>query len=155
MGLLHMMNKDRIILVVDDEPISLRMVERLLQQRFKVIAASSGEQALEILSRQEIVLLITDQHMSGITGTELLRRALQMRPDMIGVLLTSANDNETFRDAIMNSGALRVVTKPWDAAKLLQIVETCLEKQQSWLENRRAIDQLKDIRQSLKGINQR
>ena len=98
-----MMNKDRIILVVDDEPISLRMVERLLQQRFTVIAASSGEQALEILSRQEIVLLITDQHMSGITGTELLRRALKMRPDMIGVLLTSANDNETFRDAIIRS----------------------------------------------------
>jgi DNA-binding NtrC family response regulator len=150
-----MMNKDRIILVVDDEPISLRMVERLLQQRYTVIAASSGEQALEILSRQQIVLLITDQHMSGITGTELLRRALQMRPDMIGVLLTSANDNETFRDAIINSGALRVVVKPWDAAKLLQIVETCLEKQKSRLENRRAIDQLKDIRQSLKGINER
>ena len=150
-----MMNRDRIILVVDDEPISLRMVERLLQKRFTVIAASSGEQALEILSRQEIVLLITDQHMSGITGTELLRRALQIRPDMIGVLLTSANDNETFRDAIMNSGASRVVTKPWDPAKLLQIVETCLEKQQSRLENRRAIDQLKDIRQSLKDINQR
>jgi len=150
-----MMNKDRTILVVDDEQISLRMVERLLQKRFTVIAASSGEQALEILNRQEIVLLITDQHMSGITGTELLRRALQIRPDMIGVLLTSANDNETFRDAIIDSGASRVVTKPWDPAKLLQIVETCMEKQQFRLENRRAIDQLKDVRQSLKGINQR
>jgi len=148
-----MTKQERVILVVDDEEINLRMVERLLQRRYRVKTASSGQEALRIIEEEEVAVLITDQCMPGMTGTELLRQGREVRVSMVSILLTSAKDNETFREAIMKSGALRVINKPWEAGKLLQVVESGMEKYEGLEKTKRAMDQLKEVRQSLKGIN--
>ena len=116
-----MLKHTHTILVVDDESTSLLMLEKVLRTSYTVITARSGAEALDVLKREEISLLITDQRMPGMTGTELLRESQSLRPGMVSMLLTSNNDTETFIDAITKAGALRVINKPWDAANLLSI----------------------------------
>src|SRR6185369_9049985 len=93
------------ILAVDDEPINLRMLERLLRDHYRVITASSGEEALEKLKQEEVSLILTDQRMPTMLGTDFLRFTRQTHPDVVRMVVTATNDMETFIDAIKNAGA--------------------------------------------------
>jgi response regulator RpfG family c-di-GMP phosphodiesterase len=143
------------ILAVDDEPINLRMLERLLRKQFRVLTASSAEEAMFILERERISLLLTDQRMPGMLGTELLRKSRALHPDMVRMVVTATNDSETFIDAIKNSGAVRVISKPWDPDKVLQAITDALLRYESLLENRAAISRLKRTNADLNKIVRR
>ena len=147
-----MLKQSHRILVVDDEPTNLLMLEKLLKADYTVCTAASGEQAVEWLKREEFSLLITDQRMPGMKGTELLRHSQLLRPMMVSMLLTSNKDSQTFIDAVVNSGAVRVVTKPWEAQDLLSVVETSLKMYESNLERQGAMERLKQINESLDKI---
>jgi DNA-binding NtrC family response regulator len=149
---MHMLKQSHRILVVDDEPTNLLMLEKLLKPSYTVCTAASGEQALEWIRREEFSLLITDQRMPGMKGTELLRQSQILRPAMVSMLLTSNKDSQTFIDAVVNSGAVRVVTKPWEPDDLLSVVETSLRMYESNLERQGAMDRLKLINESLDRI---
>ena len=75
------------ILAVDDEPINLRMLERLLRKHFRVLTANSPDEALRILELEDVSLLLTDQRMPGMLGTELLRRSRVLHPDMVRMVV--------------------------------------------------------------------
>ncbi len=71
------------ILLVDDEPANVRLLERLFRRDYEVLSATSGEDALGLLSQHDVALIITDQRMPGMTGVELLKRTADMRPHMV------------------------------------------------------------------------
>jgi response regulator RpfG family c-di-GMP phosphodiesterase len=127
----NQLKNDHTILAVDDEPINLRMLERLLRKHFRVLTATSPEEALRLLERENVSLLLTDQRMPGMLGTELLRKSRVLQPDMVRMVVTATNDSETFIDAIKNSGAVRVISKPWDPDKVLQAIRDALLKYES------------------------
>jgi response regulator RpfG family c-di-GMP phosphodiesterase len=140
------------ILAVDDEPINLRMLERLLRKHFRVLTATSADEALKILQRERVSLLLTDQRMPGMLGTELLRESRALHPDMVRMVVTATNDSETFIDAIKHSGAVRVISKPWDPDKVLQAITDALLRYESLLENKAAINRLKRANADLNKI---
>ena len=144
-----MLNQQHTILAVDDEPANLRLLERLLRNHYKVVTATSGEQALGILSHAKVSLIITDQRMPGMTGTELLRKSRTLDPDMVRMVVTANNDADTFIDAIKNSGAIRVIDKPWDPDKVLELVHSALAKYEILVGNKQAINQLKQANADL------
>jgi DNA-binding NtrC family response regulator len=150
-----MLNHNHTILAVDDEPANLRMLERLLRRDFKVVTAASGEAALAIIKQVKISLVITDQRMPGISGTELLRKAREINPDLVCMVVTANADTDTFIDAIKNSGAIRVISKPWDPDKLLQQVHAALEKYEILADNKQAIKQMKLTSEGLDRIVRR
>ncbi|HYY93029.1 MAG TPA: response regulator, partial [Pyrinomonadaceae bacterium] len=80
------------IMIVDDEPANLRLLERLFRRGYQVISAGSGEEALRLLEQHDVALLITDQRMPGMTGTELLKRVAPLRPQMARIILTGYTD---------------------------------------------------------------
>ena len=97
------------IIVVDDEPAVLRAVERELGGRYgteyRVVAAGSGEEALDVLRRlalreSPVALLVVDQRMPGMTGIQLLAAALELVPDAKRVLLTAYADTDVAIRAI-------------------------------------------------------
>src|ERR1051326_5530516 len=108
-----MLEHSHTILIVDDDPLNLKMLERLLQRQFKIRTADGGEAALAILKQEQVSLIITDQQMPGMMGTELLRQSRAMNPDIVCLLMTANKDFETTVDATMKSKALRVINKPW------------------------------------------
>ena len=71
---------------------------------------------------------------------------------MVSMLLTSNKDSETFIDAIMKSGAIRVINKPWEAANLLSLVGTSLKIYENFRDRRGSIERLKETSQNLDKI---
>jgi len=126
------------ILIVDDEMVNLRMLERLLRSRYSVLTATNGLAALEILKQDDISLLISDQRMPGMTGIELLRESGNINPDLARLLVTASTDNETSIEAIKDAGALRVIHKPWNPETVLQFVQEGLAQRARIIECRRA-----------------
>ena len=141
----------RILIVVDDR-ITLRLLERVLGRKFNIITAMSGEEAVEILRQQQVSLLLTDHCMPGMTGTELIRECRSAYPNMICILLTGKDDVGVFIDALTKSRAVRVINKPWNPDKILADVQAALEKHETHLREKQSMNRLKEARESLKRL---
>src|SRR5271155_3811884 len=111
------------ILGVDDEPTVLAAVSRDLRrgfgERFRVLRAGSGPEALELLRElsvrgDQVAMLIADQRMSGMPGTEYLAQARTIFPDAKRVLLTAYADTEAAMAAINEVALDYYLLKPWD-----------------------------------------
>ncbi len=111
------------ILVVDDEPANTRMLERLLRDEFDVVTAQSGADGLEVLGVHDIALIISDQRMPGMTGVEFLKRAAEIRPHCVRIILTGYTDAEDIVDALNSGVVYKYVTKPWVNTDLAQTVK--------------------------------
>jgi Response regulator containing CheY-like receiver, AAA-type ATPase, and DNA-binding domains len=147
-----MLSQNHLVLIVDDEPINLMMLQKVLRTKFSVKTAGSGQEALTILKREMVSLLITDQRMPGMTGTDLMRQSRLIDPNMFCILMTAESDMDTLMNAIVESGALRVINKPWDPAKILIQVEDALEKYEAARKKKEVIDQLRRANQVLERI---
>ena len=130
------------ILAVDDEPANLRMIERLFRKDYNVLTAACGEDALKILKLEQISLIITDQRMPGISGTDLLRESLQTSPDAVRIIMTGYTDIEALIDAINTSQVYRFVSKPWDPVQLKQTVSDAIRDHEKQLDNKRLVNDL-------------
>ena len=125
------------ILVVDDEPAVLAAVARDLRrgfgERYRVLRASSGAEALEVLRElrtrgEQVAMLIADQRMPGMPGTEYLVQARMLVPDAKRVLLTAYADTEAAIAAINEVALDYYLLKPWDPPEeqLFPVVEDLL-----------------------------
>ncbi len=112
-----------VIFVVDDEPAVLGAVERELRGRYgaehTIVAASSGEEALDVLRRlalreTPVALLVVDQRMPKMTGIQLLAAAMELAPDAKRVLLTAYADTDVAIRAINEIRLDQYLQKPWD-----------------------------------------
>jgi DNA-binding NtrC family response regulator len=115
------------IMIVDDEPANLRLLERLFRRDYTVVAASSGAEALQLLGQHDVALLITDQRMPGMTGIELLQRTASLRPHMVRIILTGYTDMNALVEAINCGHVYKYMTKPWDNNALRLTVERALQ----------------------------
>src|SRR5918911_5548557 len=115
------------IMIVDDEPANLRLLERLFRSDYTVVSAESGEEALRLLNQHEVALLITDQRMPGMTGIELLKQTVHTRPHMVRIILTGYTDVSALVEAINCGHVYKYVVKPWDNQELRVTVERALE----------------------------
>ncbi|OOE89315.1 EAL domain-containing response regulator [Salinivibrio sharmensis] len=115
------------ILLVDDEPHILRALKRELRRFVAYIhTAESGQQALDILSKHHIGLVISDYRMPNMDGAELLINIHQRYPDIATIMLSGQADLPGVSRAI-NAGALsQYVSKPWDRDVLCDTVKTIL-----------------------------
>ncbi len=118
---------ERTILVVDDDESLREFLEILLQKEgYRVVAASSGEEALECLEKEDVSLVISDIRMPGMDGVSLLRAIKSRRPDMPVVLITAFASMDSAVDA-MKEGAWDYLTKPFRIEELREILERALE----------------------------
>jgi len=115
------------ILIVDDEPQNLRALERLFRQHYQVLMANSGAEALEVLREHDVAVVITDQRMPEMTGIELLKSTVALRPRMVRIILTGYTDVDALVEAINCGQVYRYVSKPWANEELLLTVKRALE----------------------------
>ena len=127
------------ILCVDDEKNVLRALNRLfLHEAFTVLTAASGKEGLAILHRTENVgLILSDQRMPEMTGTDFLQAAAALRPDIPRMILTGYSDVTAASAAINEGGAYRFLIKPWHEPELLHAVRDGLDRYRLIRENRR------------------
>jgi two-component system response regulator HupR/HoxA len=115
------------IMIVDDEPANLRTLLRLFRQEYQVITAESGAEALTLLQQHDVALMISDQRMPQMTGTELMKKAVEVRPQMVKILLTGYTDIGALIESINSGLVYRYLTKPWNNDDLQLTVARALE----------------------------
>jgi DNA-binding NtrC family response regulator len=115
------------VMIVDDEPANLRALERLFRGRYDVLTATSGAAALKLLHEEDVALLIADQRMPEMTGIELLKQTVTVRPRMVRIILTGYTDVDALVEAINCGQVYRYVTKPWSNEELQLTLKRALE----------------------------
>ena len=131
------------ILVVDDEPRIVELLRRELGRTYRVFIATSGAEALRIMEKEPIVLVISDQKMPEMNGTELLKRIVKQSPDTVRILLTGYTDLEALVGAINGGQIYRYVSKPWETEELKAVVKQGIEHYELKEQNRLLLDDLK------------
>ena len=116
------------ILFVDDEKPILDALRRLCRSKgWKIFTAQSGEQALSLLSKQTIDLIVSDMRMPNMSGAELLSQVSQLYPDIIKILLTGYADMKSTIRAINEGAIYNYVSKPWDNDQLKLTITKALQ----------------------------
>lgn len=116
------------ILCVDDDPVILESLEPHLRKIFRVLKATSGEEALEVLEREpRIAVILSDMRMPGMSGAEFLSHARQRHPDATRMLLTGYADVESASLAVNEGQVFRFLTKPCPPDRLIPACLAALE----------------------------
>ncbi|MBW4475921.1 MAG: SpoIIE family protein phosphatase [Tolypothrix brevis GSE-NOS-MK-07-07A] len=116
------------LMVVDDEPDNLDLLYRTFRRDFQVYRASDALDAIEILDREgEMAVIISDQRMPEMNGTEFFSRTVDRFPDTIRILLTGFTDVEDLVDAINSGQVFKYITKPWNPDRLKAIVGQAID----------------------------
>jgi CheY-like chemotaxis protein len=116
------------ILVVDDEPDNLDLLYRTFRRDFHVLKADSGINALEVLAAEgEVAVIISDQRMPEMKGTEFLSKTVPQFPDTVRIILTGFTDIEDLVEAINAGQVYKYITKPWDPGELKAVVQRAAE----------------------------
>ena len=141
------------VLLVDDEPAILESLELTLSSDYSVFTAGSGEEALEILEREDIALIIVDQVMPGMTGVDILARVSERSPRTIRMLLTGYADMDSLVRAINEGKIYRYIPKPWEPDELRIDVRRALEAYQLAWENTQLAGALAEANDKLRAEN--
>jgi two-component system response regulator HydG len=133
------------ILVVDDEANILEALKKVLaKEGHVVVTAGNGRQALEVLRRQPVHVMITDLRMPGMTGDDLLKAAKTITPEVEVIVMTAYGTVENAVEA-MKLGAYDFISKPLKRATVLAAVRKALDKQALVAENRELKAQLEAV----------
>ncbi|MCB1933247.1 MAG: EAL domain-containing protein [Candidatus Accumulibacter sp.] len=113
----------RTLLLVDDEASITSALRRVLRaDRYRVFTATSGGEGLEILARHRVGVIITDQRMPGMSGTEFISRARALFPEPVRMILSGYTDLQSVTEAVNQGEIYRFMTKPWNDAELREAV---------------------------------
>lgn len=115
------------ILCVDDEEDNLLVFRSYFRKHFHVFTAQSGEEALELLKKQPIDLVVSDQRMPRMTGVELFECIREQYPEVIRIILTGYSDIQAVISAINKGKVYHYATKPWDGDELKNILDRALD----------------------------
>ena len=110
------------ILFVDDEERILSALKTIFRNKYHVLTAANGQEALEFVRKFKIPVIVSDQRMPGMLGVELLRRARELTPDSVRILLTGYSDLASIVGSINDGEVYRFISKPWDNQELQQVI---------------------------------
>lgn len=137
---------DRIrVLFVDDEEGNLKAFKSTFRRDWDVFIAASGAAALELLEQEPVHVIVSDQRMPGMTGSEFLAIARERHPRAMRMLLTGYADLEAVVQAVNEGGIYAYATKPWDANDLKLRIEQAYEIQQLREDKDKLLDQYKQV----------
>jgi CheY-like chemotaxis protein len=106
--------KKRTVLFVDDDEMVLRSLERgLLDTSYNKLFTTSCKEAIEILQREEVHVIVTDMCMPEMTGLELLRTIRKEYPNIIGMVLSGYEQDTELQTAVEQGEIFKLIPKPW------------------------------------------
>jgi len=119
----------RLVIVDDDPGVLTALCRTLAEQGYETQGCATGAEALAALQQTGVDVLLSDLMMPGLDGTTLLRAALELVPDLVGIIMTGQGTIQTAVEA-MRSGAFDYVLKPVTLAALLPVLARAMEVRQ-------------------------
>ncbi|MES2041300.1 MAG: EAL domain-containing protein [Pseudomonadota bacterium] len=152
--LLRLGKPDRTLLLVDDEPNILNALKRLLRRdEYRILTADSGHEGLEILEKNRVDVIISDQRMPIMTGVDFLRNAKKKYPDTVRIILSGYTELQYITDAINEGAIYKFLTKPWDDEQIRANIREAFHYKEMEDENRRLTLQVQTTNQELISAN--
>jgi class 3 adenylate cyclase/ActR/RegA family two-component response regulator len=129
------------ILYVDDEINNLNSFRAALRRNYNVFTAESGAEGIDIISKNDIHVVVTDQRMPNMTGVQFLQH-IPGDQDNIRIILTGFSDIESIIEAINTGKVYRYITKPWDKEELKITIDNAVETVMLRRNNKKLISEL-------------
>jgi response regulator RpfG family c-di-GMP phosphodiesterase len=146
---------ERVLLLVDDEENILSSLKRLLRRDgYKILHANGGQEGLDVLARESVGVVISDQRMPQMTGVEFLHQVRDRHPQTVRLMLSGYSDLKSVTDAINEGAIYKFLTKPWDDELLRKNVAEAFEQYELRRRNRRLTDELQKANEELLRLNQ-
>jgi len=123
------------VLYVDDEPMNVELFRLTFGDDFDVVTAGGGREALDVLARTEVAVVVTDERMPEVSGAELLAAAAERWPDTARVIVSAYSDSARLLRAINLGHAHEYFVKPWERDELA----ACLHRNLAQAARRRAL----------------
>jgi len=131
------------VLLVDDDPNVLAGLSRALRrQPYTLCTARSGEEAVWVLKTRDVDVVVSDQRMPGMLGSQLLAWIAQNRPEVMRIMLTGHVEAETAIEAINTGGVYQFFTKPCNEVQLAIAIRKAIEHKMLLAERQRLLDAL-------------
>ena len=148
------------VLCVDDEINVLNALKRLFRKEgYKLLTTSSGADALKLLQDNPVHMIISDQRMPEMSGTELMAKVKEFYPDVIRIILTGYTDVDTITESINQGHIYKFFLKPWNDQSLVLEIRQAMEQfdlvqtnkalHQTVLEQNKAFRQINDNLETL------
>lgn len=121
------MNPSGAVLIVDDELRSRESLQRVLSEEFDVLCAANAREAEAVLAGDLVQVILCDQRMPGETGVDFLRRARELWPDPVRMIISGFSESEDIIAGVNEAGIYQYITKPWHPEKLLECVRDAVK----------------------------
>ncbi len=132
------------ILLVDDEQSVISSLKRVLMEgSYEIYTANSGAEGLDILKSNRIKLVVSDEKMPGMTGTEFLTTVKNLFPGTIRIMLTGHANIQAAMNAVNNGEIYRFFAKPWDDLEIKLSIKSAIDRFNLEEENRRLLKTVK------------
>lgn len=142
------------ILLVDDERYILSSLKRLLfREPYKIVLANGGKEAINLLETEEFSLVISDMRMPDVDGVAVLKKAFEMYPDTIRIVLSGYADKDMMADVVNKTNIFRYIMKPWDDNELKIQIQNSLELYESSYEKKQLLIELDKKNLELSELN--
>ncbi|MBF0197371.1 MAG: response regulator [Planctomycetes bacterium] len=122
------LNFRQTILIIDDDEDIIRLMERFFRsENYHVLTAHSGKEAMEVIEKNKVDLLVSDINLGDMNGVEILEKAKRYFSDIEGIMVTGDNDSELSIKAL-RAGAIDYITKPINLDEVLISVQKAMER---------------------------
>ncbi len=144
------------VLFLDDEVNVLNSIKRLFaDEEYGVAVANSAQEAMDIIAREKIKVVLSDQRMPDVPGVEFLHRIKNQYPDIVRILFTAYTDLNAAEQAINISEVSRFINKPWNPNELKAAVVGAMCHYDLVIENSKLMEDMKLKNQELETTNHR
>lgn len=148
------MAKEINVLFLDDEENILNSLKRLfISESYGIAVTTSAEEAMNIIGREKIKVVISDQRMPHITGVEFLTKVKEKNPDIMRILFTGYTDLQAAEDAINIGEVYRFINKPWNGPDLKASVQEAIKHYDLMVENKDLIEITEKKNKELEDLN--
>jgi response regulator RpfG family c-di-GMP phosphodiesterase len=143
------------ILFVDDEESILHSLKRLLRKEgYRILTATNGNDGFEILKEQDVHLVVTDQRMPGMSGTEFLAKVKENYPEVIRIVLSGYTEVDSITESINKGHIYKFMLKPWNDQNLKLEIKQALEQYDLMQVNKTLHEKVIEKNEELKKINE-
>lgn len=134
---------ERTLLLVDDEQNILSALSRLFRRDgYQILTATSGREGLLLLAKNKVGVILSDQRMPEMSGSEFLKQVTTCNPDTVRIMLSGYTDLASVTDAINRGVIYKFLTKPWEDDLLRDSVRQAFEQYELAFENQRLTREL-------------
>ena len=137
----------------DEENITSALTRLLRRDGYQILRANSGKLGLEILAQNQVGVIISDQRMPEMTGTEFLSRVREMYPDTVRIVLSGYTDLNSVTDAINRGAIYKFLSKPWEDDLLRENIEEAFRRYEMKIENANLARELASVNEMMAQIN--